>query len=119
MYIFQIYYDPNERPGVSNLISIHSAVSGKSTEEICQEVNDLDTGKYKFIVAEAVIEHLNPIRQDIIRLLDSPDYLLDILKHGQMQAEEIAEQTAIEVRSRLGLTYKKNIKMLKKKLYHK
>lgn len=38
-------FDPENRPGVSNLVSIHSFVTGKSVDEICKEVENLDTGK--------------------------------------------------------------------------
>lgn len=44
--LFKVFYDPVERPGVSNLISIHSAVTGKSIAEICDDAKHLDTGKY-------------------------------------------------------------------------
>lgn len=41
-----VTYDPHNRPGVSNLISIHSFVTGKSVEEICNEAKNLNTGRY-------------------------------------------------------------------------
>lgn len=41
-----VYDDPQNRPGVSNLISIHSLMSGTSIEQIVNEVADMDTGKY-------------------------------------------------------------------------
>lgn len=41
----QITYDPEKRPGVSNLIHIHSIITGKSPEDICEEARNLDTLK--------------------------------------------------------------------------
>lgn len=41
----EVTYEPGTRPGVANLLTIHSMVSGKSIQNICQEVEDLDTGK--------------------------------------------------------------------------
>lgn len=61
------------------------------------------------MVADAVINHTNPIRLEIRRLLNSPDYLLSVLKTGAEQAEPIAQNTACEVRARLGLSYRKHI----------
>lgn len=40
-----ITYNPEERPGVSNLISIHALVTGKSFQEVCEENSHIDTGK--------------------------------------------------------------------------
>ena len=40
-----VTYEPEERPGVANLITLHSLASGKSPADICEEVQDLDTGK--------------------------------------------------------------------------
>lgn len=42
----KIAYEPETRPGVSNLVAIHSAVTNKSPEELCQEAANLDTEKY-------------------------------------------------------------------------
>lgn len=42
----EVFYDLENRPGVSNLIGIHSAVSGKSVEDICKEASQINTGEY-------------------------------------------------------------------------
>lgn len=99
----EITYDPTNRPGVSNLITMHSLISNKSIEEICNDTKSLDTGKYKYYVADAIIEHFKPIREKILDYMENPDYLVDLLEIGQERATEIAERTMIEVRDRIGL----------------
>ncbi|XP_055856556.1 tryptophan--tRNA ligase, mitochondrial [Episyrphus balteatus] len=100
----EVTYDPENRMGVSNLVAIHSLVSnGKSTEEICKEVQGIDTGKYKMVVAEAVVEHLKPIRTKINEYLKNPSELVYILEEGREKAQGIAEETMAEVKQKVGL----------------
>lgn len=44
----KVTYEPEKRPGVSNLVTIHSMLTGKSPDQICSEVEGLDTGKYVY-----------------------------------------------------------------------
>ncbi|XP_055705021.1 tryptophan--tRNA ligase, mitochondrial [Phlebotomus papatasi] len=99
----EVTFDPEVRPGVSNLVTIHSLMSGKSPEEICAMNKDVDTGKYKARVAEAVVEHLNPIRMRIEAFSRHPEYLSQVLEEGAQRASEIAETTIQEVKEKLGL----------------
>ncbi|KAJ6646550.1 Tryptophan--tRNA ligase, mitochondrial, partial [Pseudolycoriella hygida] len=98
-----VYNDPETRPGVSNLISIHSLMSGLSIEQIVSDVSKLDTGKYKFTVADAVIAKLTPIRLKIEDYLKNPEYLVDVLKVGADKSSQIAEETLVEVKKKVGL----------------
>lgn len=99
------------------MITIHSVLTGKTPEQICKEVEDIDTGRYKFTVADAVIAHLAPIRKKIMEYLSEPRCLVEILEEGADKAKDIAEKTAGEVRSKLGLSFDvKNIKNIKIKL---
>lgn len=59
--------------------------------------------RYKFVVADAVIEHLNPIRERIENYLKNPDYLCSILTEGNDKARETAEKTMDEVKAKVGL----------------
>ncbi|XP_059622827.1 tryptophan--tRNA ligase, mitochondrial [Phlebotomus argentipes] len=98
-----VTFDPENRPGVSNLITIHSLMSQWSPEEICEMNTDVDTGKYKARVAEAVVEHLTPIRLRIEDFRRHPDYLCQVLDEGAQVATELAEATIQTVKERLGL----------------
>lgn len=82
----EVTFDLEKRPGVANLIMIHSLCTGQSPEDICQSMIHLDTGKYKLVVAEAVVEYLKPIRSQMEQLLNEPSYLLDVLKVGADKA---------------------------------
>ncbi|XP_034943990.1 tryptophan--tRNA ligase, mitochondrial [Chelonus insularis] len=99
-----ITYDPQNRPGVSNLINIHSLLTDKSHEVICEEAIGLDTGKYKLIVADVVIEKLTPIRQEYFKLINDPAYLLNVLNNGTLKALPLANQCWTEVKRKLGFS---------------
>lgn len=99
-----VTYDPDKRPGVSNLIMIHSLCSGKSTDEICLESSRLDTGQYKLVVAEAVVEYLKPLQSEINHFLNDSSYLSQVLRVGSEKAAEIARETMTEVKEAIGLS---------------
>lgn len=98
----QVTYDPETRPGVSNLIAIHSLLTDKSPEEICKDAQDLDTGKYKLVLADVVIEKLKPIREEISRLLKEPLYLDEVLKIGSEKATDLAIDCYVDVKDKIG-----------------
>ncbi|XP_054715320.1 tryptophan--tRNA ligase, mitochondrial-like [Uloborus diversus] len=99
-----VTYDPENRPGVSNLILIHSLCTGKDFETICKENEHLDTGQYKLVVAEAVIEYFKPIQYEMNKLLSDPVYLTGVLNDGKEKAQEIASRTINEVKEAVGLS---------------
>ncbi|KAH8370613.1 hypothetical protein KR093_004360, partial [Drosophila rubida] len=98
-----ISYDPNTRPGVSNLINIHAHVTQSSIASVVEEANSLDTAHYKERVADAVIEHLRPIRDQIDKQLANTKELSYVLEMGADRARQVAQQTMMEVKQRLGL----------------
>jgi tryptophanyl-tRNA synthetase len=59
--------------------------------------------RYKLVVAEALVEHINPIRLKIDDYLKNPEYLTSILDEGGDRAREIAEKTIDEVKLKVGL----------------
>ena len=67
-----VRFDPENKPGVSNLMSIYSAVTGRSFSEIEAEFTGCGYGKFKPAVGEAVIETLRPIREETEPLLAQP-----------------------------------------------
>ncbi|XP_043484435.1 tryptophan--tRNA ligase, mitochondrial [Leptopilina heterotoma] len=108
----QVTYDPDNRPGISNLIKIHSLLTGKSTEEICQEAEGIDTGKYKLILADIVIEKLNPIRERYLQLTADSQYLEKVLRDGAQKASEIAIPNLLDVRAKIGFSDKLRFKIV-------
>ena len=96
-------FDPIERPGVSNLVCIHSRITGQDPHQICEEVCDLNTGQYKLLLSDLVINHFKPMRERTLDLLQNKEHLETILKTGSQRAQVIAADTLEEVKSVVGL----------------
>lgn len=100
----EVTYDPENRPGVSNLVRIHGLCTGQSHKQICRDSSGLNTGQYKKVVADAVIEHLRPIRTEFERLMKDCGYIENILRSGSELATEMALRTMVEVKNAVGLS---------------
>ncbi len=98
-----IAYDPENRAGVSNLLSIYTAFTGKSMDEGVAEFDGQGYGKLKTSVAEAVIAELTPIQAEFHRLLDDMPYLEQVMAAGAEKAEQQARKTLATVYERVGL----------------
>jgi tryptophanyl-tRNA synthetase len=99
----EVVFNEKEKPGISNLLTIHSALSGKKISEIETEFEGKGYGDFKAGVAEVVIEVLKPIRQRALELLDDEAYLLKILSDGASKARSVAEETIKSTYKNLGL----------------
>ena len=96
-----------EKKGISNLLTIYTAFTGKTIEEAEKEFDGKGYGDFKTAVAESVIEAIEPIRQEKNRLLLNKDYLDDVLKNGAERAERIAYKTLSKVYRKVGLVPRK------------
>ena len=101
-----VRYDPANKPGVANLMSVYSAVTGKTFEEIEAEFADCGYGKFKPVVGDAVIEHLRPIREESQRLLKDKAYLEGVYREGAQRASYVAEKTLRKVYKKVGFVAK-------------
>ena len=99
----KVRYDEENKPGVSNLMSIYSSVTGKGPEEIEGEFEGKGYGDFKTAVGEAVAETLKPIQDRYQKLMASRDYLQDIMKKGAEDAGRIAGKTLAKVYKKVGL----------------
>ena len=97
-----VRFDPENKPGVSNLMSIYAAVTGKTFDEIEQEFAGMGYGKFKPAVGEAVIETLRPIREETQRLLKDKAYLESVYRDGAQKAGYVAEKTLRKVYKKVG-----------------
>ena len=97
-----VRYDPANKPGVANLMSIYSAVTGKSYEAIEQEFAGCGYGKFKPAVGDAVVECLRPIREEATRILTDKAYLEGVYKAGAEKAGYVANKTLRKVYKKLG-----------------
>ena len=99
----EIKYDEKSKPGISNLLTIHSAFSGKSITEVENEFADKGYGDFKTAVAEVVNAELAPIREKTATLMQDPAELMRILKIGGEKANQVASETLKKVYEAIGL----------------
>ena len=97
-----VRYAPEEKPGVSNLMAIYSAVTGKTFEEIEAEFDGQGYGAFKPAVGEAVVETLRPIREEASRILKDKAYLESVYKAGAEKASYVANKTLRKVYKKVG-----------------
>ena len=99
----EIKFDEKEKPGVSNLLTIHSAVSGQSISDLENHFSGKGYGDLKGEVADVVVEYLKPIREKTLELLADESHLLEMLAKGAAKAQEVASTTLAKTYSNLGL----------------
>jgi tryptophanyl-tRNA synthetase len=99
----EIKYDEKSKPGISNLLTIHSAFSGKSITEVENEFADKGYGDFKTAVADVVNSELAPIREKTATLMQDPAELMRILKIGGEKANQVAGETLKKVYEAIGL----------------
>ncbi len=102
----EIRYDEVNKPGVSNLISIYSAVTDKSFADIEKEFAGRTYGDLKEIVGQSVAEILKPIQQKYNEFSSNKDYLNSILKENSEKAAYMARKTLSKVYRKVGLVPK-------------
>ena len=98
----EVRYDPENKPGVSNLLSIYTAFSGKSIEEAEREFVGRGYGDFKLAVGEAVADKLAPVQSEQARLLSDKEYLNSVLKAGAERAYKVASSTLSKVYRKIG-----------------
>ncbi len=91
-----------DKPGVSNLMTIYSCFTGKTDEEIEREFDGRGYGDFKSAVGEACAAHLVPVQEEYRRLLADKSYIEGIMKSGAEEAAYYARKTLLKVRKKLG-----------------
>ena len=99
----EVTYDPTARPGVSNLVSIYSAFTGLSPEEVCTKFQGKETVSLKDELVEVLNESLGPIREATISLESNEDYVESVLQEGARKAMEVAQLNLDQVKRLVGL----------------
>ena len=92
----------DDKPGVTNLITIYSCFTGKSVEEIEREFDGVGYGDFKIAVGQACAERLAPVQEEYRRLLADKAYLESVMKNGADEAAYYARKTLSKVRRKLG-----------------
>jgi len=100
----EIKLDWENKPGVSNLLTIYSLFTGMEIEEVVNKFKGQGYGTLKKELAEVVIDKLTVIQKNYKDL--SRDYVLKVLKEGAERAQAVAEKTLKEVKEKMGLILK-------------
>lgn len=98
----EIKYDPENKPGVSNLLTLYSVFSGQPLEEVEKHFEGKMYGHLKVELGELVAEQLAPIQAEFKRIREDEAGLLDILRKGAAQAREMAQPTLDKVHQAVG-----------------
>jgi tryptophanyl-tRNA synthetase len=99
----EIRYDPGEKPGVSNLLTIQSAVTGADVDKLVEAYAGHGYGDLKKDTADAVVDFVTPIKARVDELLADPAALEATLAAGAERARDVAAETVARTYDRLGL----------------
>jgi len=97
-----IRFDPDEKPGVSNLLTIYSALTARSIASLEEEYAGRGYGDLKRDLAEVVVDFVTPFRERTLELLEDQAYLTEVLRRGAQTAGDVAEATLRDVYQRVG-----------------
>lgn len=100
-----ITYDPENRPGVSALLSTAAICLGREPEDIADEIGMGGAGMLKQYVSNAVNDYFAEIRERRCELMGNMDYIREVLAEGNKKANTIANATLQEVRETMGMVY--------------
>lgn len=98
-----IRYDFENKPGVSNLLSIYACLKKIEISDSVEHFKDANYGTLKSEVAEAIIDALKPVQEKYFEYLSNKEYLDEILLKGKLKAEKKARETMDRVYNKLGL----------------
>lgn len=98
-----VRYDKENKPGVSNLMTIYGLIQEKTMEQIEQEFAGKGYGEFKMAVAEAIIQKLEPLQKRYNELLENPGELKAIYEKGAKKASQRADKIVNEVYRKVGL----------------
>ena len=103
-----VRYDVEEKPGVSNLLTIESVLSNVSIADLEKKYEGKGYGDFKTGVAEAVIQHLEPFQARYYELMESEEELDRILDEGRDKANAVASKTLARMEKAMGLGRHRN-----------
>jgi len=98
----EVYFDEAEKPGVSNLLTIYSALSGRTVDDITASYDGRGYGDLKKDLGQVVEDFVTPFRQRTMELLDDRAELDAVLREGAARARAVAAETLANVYDRVG-----------------
>lgn len=93
-----------DKPGISNLMDIYGAVTGKTNDEIEKEFAGKGYGDFKMAVGETVADHLKPLQERYGQLMKDKSYIEQMIKQNDEKAAYYANKTLRKVQKKVGLT---------------
>jgi tryptophanyl-tRNA synthetase len=99
----KVYYDEDNKPGISNLISLLAAITNREIEEIVDEFKDSNYKEFKIAVADQVCSFIKDVQDKYYEFRNDEDKLKDILNNGAEKARNYASNKLVEVRKKVGL----------------
>ncbi|WP_460106890.1 tryptophan--tRNA ligase [Streptomyces sp. YKOK-J1] len=97
-----IRYDTENKPGVSNLLTIFSTLTGRSVEELEKDYEGKMYGALKTDLADAMVEFVTPFRERTQQYLEDPETLDSVLAKGAEKARAVAAETLAQAYDRVG-----------------
>jgi tryptophanyl-tRNA synthetase len=97
-----ILFDVENKPGVSNLLTIYSALSGRTVGDLVESYAGKGYGDLKKDLGEVLVEFITPVQAQVKSYLDDPTELDKILNQGAERAREVASRTLSQAYDRLG-----------------
>lgn len=91
-----------DKPGISNLLNIYCACTGKTIAEAEKEFSATGYGAFKTAVGEAVVAELEPVQKKIKELEQNKDYLNEVIRNGAERAGNLAARTLTKVQKKIG-----------------
>ena len=98
----EVRFDADNKPGVSNLLTIYSALTARSIASLEEQYDGRGYGDLKKDLAEVVVDFVTPFRTRTLELLADQQYLTDVLRQGAEIANAVAEATLKDVYQRVG-----------------
>ncbi len=98
----EVNFDPETKPGVSNLLTIYSTLTGRTIDDIINEYDGRGYGDLKADLGGIVEDFVTPFRQRTVELLDDRAELESVLIEGTDRAREVASGTLADVYDRVG-----------------
>lgn len=98
-----VSFDKIEKPGISNLMTIYSVLSGQSMEEITNNFEGKMYGHLKVDLADLVCDTLKPVQDKYADLMKNQDYLAEVMAKSTLKAKARANKTLVDVYDKIGL----------------
>jgi len=99
----KVKFDPDNKPGVSNLMQIYASITGKTMDEIEKEFENKGYGDFKMTVANSVIDRLKPVQEKYKQILEDKEYLEKIYTKSAENARKTAAKTIENVKNKIGI----------------